>query len=65
MLRLNHYLQLYRQTHGPLRTFFWTFIIFCLMIVVPTVWTYARLFYARTHIPSPPEIVPLDDHPPS
>lgn len=61
MQRPAYYFRLYQQTKGPLRTFFWTFIILWLMIVVPTIWTYARLFYARTHIPDPQEAaVPVE-----
>lgn len=56
MQRLTSYLQLYRQTPRPQRIFFWTVVIFCLMMAVPTIWTYARLFTCRTQIPTASEM---------
>lgn len=50
-MHLKHYWQLYRETPRQLRIFFWTVLVFFLIIIVPAVWSYARLYYARTQIP--------------
>lgn len=49
-MRLKQYWQRYREVPRQLRVFFWTVLLFFLIIIVPTVWSYARLYYARTQI---------------
>lgn len=44
------YLQAYRRASGSVKTFIWTVILLMGVIVVTTVWAYARLSYARTNI---------------
>jgi hypothetical protein len=58
MLRPNAYWQLYRKTPKEVRTFFWTVVVFFLIIIIPTAWSYARLYYARTQIPDVYENIP-------
>ena len=44
------YLRSYLQASLAIKTFIWTVILLMGVIIVTTVWAYARLSYARTHI---------------
>lgn len=50
----------YRQASGPLKLFLWTVATLISLLIITTLWAFARLDYARTNIPS----VPLEMTPP-
>lgn len=59
LLSLKQYWRRYKAAPRQVRIFFWTNVIFFIIMAGSTLWAYARLYYARTQISPPSEHVSL------